>query len=144
MSTFVDIILRRFCMNRKGGTGESGWGHPQGDMPIVARWHAHGSCCDWNAMVDTGWSNSCLGHTNVVRKYYLHLAGFISGSEGNLGSQRVFAGWECWPVEGLLLGAGWKSDYVTLISHCHKWHRSTNGHQIRPQAGQDNSACHFR
>ena len=28
-----------------------------------------------NAMVDTGWSNSCLGHTNRLTKRYSHLAG---------------------------------------------------------------------
>ena len=26
----------RFCVSRKGGTGGGGWGHPQGDMHMVA------------------------------------------------------------------------------------------------------------
>ena len=25
-----------FCVSRKGGTGKGGWGHPQGDMHMVA------------------------------------------------------------------------------------------------------------
>ena len=28
-----------------------------------------------NALVGTGWANSCLGFTNVVRKCYSHLVG---------------------------------------------------------------------
>ena len=27
--------------------------------------------------------------------------------------------------EGFLLSAGWKLQYVTLTSHCHKWHRAS-------------------
>ena len=34
MSIFVDIILH--SVSRKGGTGEGGWGHPQGNMCMVA------------------------------------------------------------------------------------------------------------
>ena len=28
--------LRSFCVSRKGGTGDGGWGHPQGEMHMVA------------------------------------------------------------------------------------------------------------
>ena len=43
-----------------------------------------------------------------------------------------------------LLGAGWKSHYVTLTSYCHKWHR-INGRRTRPGLGQEDKTkvCHF-
>ena len=28
--------MHGFCVNRKGGTGGDGWGHPQGDIHMVA------------------------------------------------------------------------------------------------------------
>ena len=84
-STFVDVtcavrrkdslcaLARWFCVSRKGrqgevgGTGGGGWGHP-----AVCR----------NALVGTGWSNSCLVCTNRLRKYCSHLVGssFLAGS----------------------------------------------------------------
>ena len=42
--------------------------------------------------VGTGWSNSCLGCTNRLLS---PCRGFISGSQGDLGSERAFAGREC-------------------------------------------------
>ena len=64
MSTLVDIILHvQCCVSRKGQTEGGGWDHPQGDMHMVA---IVAGCR--NAMVGTGWSNSCLGHTNGLRK----------------------------------------------------------------------------
>jgi len=30
------LSWRGFCISRKGGTEGSGWGHPQGDMHMVA------------------------------------------------------------------------------------------------------------
>ena len=50
-----------FCVSRKGGTGGGGtgggeWGHPQGDMHMVAA----GLSCQ-SAMVGTMWANSCPG-----------------------------------------------------------------------------------
>ena len=67
---------RRFCVSRKGGTGGGGWGHPQGDMHMVA---ARLGC--QSAMVGTGWANSCLGCMDRLRKRYSHLVGgsFLAG-----------------------------------------------------------------
>ena len=67
MSTFVDVycavcrkdslcvLVRWFCVSRKGGTGGGGWGHPQGDLHMLAVV----AVCR-NALVCAGWSNSCL------------------------------------------------------------------------------------
>ena len=55
---------------RKGGTGGGGWGHPQGDMHMVA---ARLGC--QSAMVGTGWANSCPGCMDRLRKRYSHLVG---------------------------------------------------------------------
>ena len=41
-----------------------------------------------------------------------------------------------------LLGAGWKSHYVTLTSYCHKWHR-INGRRTRPSLGQEDKTKVF-
>ena len=30
------VSVHGFCVNGKGGTGGDGWGHPQGDMHVVA------------------------------------------------------------------------------------------------------------
>ena len=76
MSTFVDVtfavrrkdslcaLARWFCVSRKGGTGGGG----QGDLHMVAVV----AVCR-NALVGTGWSNSCLVCTNRLRKYCSHL-----------------------------------------------------------------------
>ena len=53
--------MRWFCISKKGGIGEGGtggggWGHPQGDMHMVAA----GLSCQ-SAMVGTMWANSCPG-----------------------------------------------------------------------------------
>ena len=83
-STFVDVtcavrrkdslcaLARWFCVSRKGG-----WGHPQGDLHMLAVV----AVCR-NALVGTGWSNSCLVCTNRLRKYCSHLVGssFLAGS----------------------------------------------------------------
>ena len=58
------------CMSGKGGTGGGGWGHPQGDMDMVAVVAGYR-----NGLVRTGCANSCLGCTNVIRKCYSHLVG---------------------------------------------------------------------
>ena len=68
MSTFVDVTL-----HRKGGTGGrwtggGGWGHPQGDLIMVVVV----AVCR-NALVGTGWSNSCLVCTKRLRKHCSHL-----------------------------------------------------------------------
>ena len=42
--------MRTFYISRKGGKGGGGWGHPQGDMHMVA---ARLGC--QSAMVGTGW-----------------------------------------------------------------------------------------
>ena len=48
--------MRWFCVSRKGGTGGGAWGHPQGDMHMVAA----GLSCQ-STMVGTVWANSCPG-----------------------------------------------------------------------------------
>ena len=53
-----------FCVSRKGGTG----GGVQGDLHMVAVV----AVCR-NALVGTGWSNSCLVCTNRLRKHCSHL-----------------------------------------------------------------------
>ena len=78
MSTFVDVKIaqctekivsaRWFCVSRKGGTGGGGWGRPQGDLHMVAVV----AVCR-NALVGTGWSNSCLVRTNRLRKHCSHI-----------------------------------------------------------------------
>ena len=78
MSTFVDVKIaqctekivsaRWFCISRKGGTGGGGWGYPQGDLHMVAVV----AVCR-NALVGTGWSNSCLVCTNRLRKHCSHI-----------------------------------------------------------------------
>ena len=52
----MEKIVSQFCVNRKGGTGGSGWGHPQGDMHMVVARLSYQS-----AMVGTVWANSCPG-----------------------------------------------------------------------------------
>ena len=68
-----------------------GWGHPQGDMHMVA-----GTFGCQSAMVVTRWANSCHGCTEMLRKHYFHLVGgsFLAG-EGCLGSKQVFDNREC-------------------------------------------------
>ena len=46
----------------------SGWGYPQGDLHMVAVVAVYR-----NALVGTGWSNSCLVCTNRLRKHCSHL-----------------------------------------------------------------------
>ena len=57
-------------MNRKGGTGGGGWGHPKGDLHMLAVV----AVCR-NTLVGTGWSNSCPVCTNRLRKHCSHLVG---------------------------------------------------------------------
>ena len=60
------MLARWFCVSRKGGTGGGGWG----DLHMVAVV----AVCR-NALVGTGWSNSCLVCTNRLRKHCSHLVG---------------------------------------------------------------------
>ena len=64
----VSAHLRWFCISRKGGTGGGAWGHPQGDLHMVAVV----AVCR-NALGGTGWSNSCLACTNRLKKHCSHL-----------------------------------------------------------------------
>ena len=57
-------------MNRKGGTGRGGWGHPQGAMHMAA---ARLGCT--KTMVGTWWANSQPGCISKHRKCYFHLSG---------------------------------------------------------------------
>ena len=61
-------LSRWFCVSRKGGTGGGGWEYPQDDLHMVAVV----AVCR-NALVGTGWSNSCLVCTNRLRKHCSHL-----------------------------------------------------------------------
>ena len=71
-----------------------GWGHPQDGLYMVAA-----RLGNQRAMVCTEWANSCPGCKNRSRKSTtLTFWGFISGREGGLGSERVFANRECWLI----------------------------------------------
>ena len=69
---------RWFCVSRKGEKGGGSWHRLQGDMHMV-------TVCR-NALVGTGWSNSCLVCTNRLRNHCSLLVGYvvISGSNGFL------------------------------------------------------------
>ena len=43
----------------------------------------HGNCCGRH-LVGTGWANSCLGYTNVVREHYTYLVGASSYNHNTL------------------------------------------------------------
>ena len=88
----------RFCVSRKDGTGGGGWGHPQGDMHMVA---ARLGC--QSAMVGTRWANSCPGCMNRLRKCYSHL---VEGSF--LGGKAAWALSRCLITES--------AGYCTLIN----------------------------
>ena len=61
-----------FCVGRKGGTEEGGWGHPQGAMHITADRLGY-----IEALVGTKWASSHSGCMNWLRKCYFH---FLGGS----------------------------------------------------------------
>ena len=64
-----------------------GWGHPQGDLHMLAVV----AVCR-NALVGTGWSNSCLVCTNRLRKHCSHLVG------SSFLAVKVFSALNvCWP-----------------------------------------------
>ena len=67
--------MRRFCISSRGGTRGGGWGHPQGDMHVVA---ARLGC--QSTVVGTGWANSHPGCMHSLRKYYSHLVRVLSKS----------------------------------------------------------------
>ena len=59
--------MRRFCISRKGGTRGGGWGHPQGDMHMVAA----GLGCE-SAMVGTVYFKTILQslvHATLTQYY---------------------------------------------------------------------------
>ena len=67
----VDVILRSAHLRTGERVGQGGgWDYPQGDMHMLAVV----AVCR-NALVGTGWSNSCLACTNRLRKHYSHLVG---------------------------------------------------------------------
>ena len=94
-----------FCVNRKGGTGGGGWGHPQGDMHMVA---ARLGC--QSAMVGTGWANCCPGCMDRLRKHYSHL---VRGS--------FLAGKVAWTLSGCMTTES--ADYCMLVNEW-VWSRS--------------------
>ena len=50
-SAHLVTSLRSFCVSRKGGTGDGGWGHPQGEMHMVAAKHG----CQGTMVEDLPW-----------------------------------------------------------------------------------------
>ena len=62
------VSMHGSCVNRIGGTGGGGWGHPQGDMHMVAVVVGFR-----NGLVGIGWAYSCLGCT-----YSHHVGGSIN------------------------------------------------------------------
>ena len=58
------------CISRKGGTGGGGWGHPQGDVHMVAA-----RLCFERAMVGTGWATPCPDCMARLREHHSHLVG---------------------------------------------------------------------
>ena len=85
-------------MSRKGGTGGSGWGHPQGAMHMVA---ARLGCK--RTMVGNWLANSRPGCTSRLRKRYSHLLG---GSY--LAGKASWAPSRCLPTES--------ADYCMLVN----------------------------
>ena len=78
-------LVCRIYINKNGGTGGGGWVHPQNAMYT---WQLI-----YKAMVGTGWTNSCLGCTEGLRKCYSYLVeGLNSNEKGGLSSERLF----CW------------------------------------------------
>ena len=71
-----------FCISRKGGTGGSGWGHPNCAVHMAAPRLER-------VMGGTGWANSHSSSVNRLRKGYFHLLGVPFG-QGRL-SEQVFA-----------------------------------------------------
>ena len=59
----VPVCLQAGSAYRKGGTGGGGWGHPQGDMHMVAA-----RLGSQRAMVWTRWVNSRPGCMNRLMK----------------------------------------------------------------------------
>jgi len=69
---------------QKGWDTGGGWGHPQGDMHMVAARLE-------KAMVGTKWATSCPDCMDKLRKHHSHTCrGLVSGEEGCLGSERVY------------------------------------------------------
>ena len=67
---YLCTLVCRFCISRKGGTGGAEWGHPQGDMHVVAA----GLGCK-RTMVATRLANFHLGCMKELRKCYSPLVG---------------------------------------------------------------------
>ena len=88
-----------------GGTGGGGFGHLQGDMHMVA---ANLGC--QSAMVGTGWTKSCPGCMDRLRKHYSHIVG---GS--------LLAGKVAWALSGFLKTES--ADYCMLVNEW-AWLRS--------------------
>ena len=92
-------------MGRKGGTGGVGWGHPQGDMHMVA---AQLGC--QSAMVETGLANSCPGCMDRLTKRYSYLVG-----------DSFLAGKAAWALSGCMTTES--ADYCMLVNEW-AWSRS--------------------
>ena len=114
------------CVSRKGGTGGSGWGHPQGDMHMVA---ARLGC--QSAM------NSCPGCMDRLRNRYSHLVGgsFLAGKVASCPScmnrlrnryshlvgGSFLAGKVAWTLSGCMTTES--ADYCMLVNEW-AWSRS--------------------
>ena len=95
-------LCARFCVSRKGGTGGVGWGHPAGDMHMVA---AQLGC--QSAMVGTGLANSCPGCMDRLTKRYSYLVG-----------DSFLAGKAAWALSGCMTTES--ADYCMLYGQGHK------------------------
>ena len=83
------MLVRRFCVSRKGGTGGGGWGHPHGAVHMAAARLGF-----QRTIVGTGWANSQPGYMSRLRKHYSHLSGGSSLAEN--ASQALS---RCLPIE---------------------------------------------
>ena len=75
----LHVLACGLCVRRKGGTGGGAWGHPQGDMQMVAARLGYEK-----VMVGTGWATSrpeCM-HGQAYKTPPSPCRGLISGKEG--------------------------------------------------------------
>ena len=86
------MLARKFLVSRKGGAGRGGWGHWQGDMQMAA---TRLGCK--RAMVCTEWANIPPWlHKQAQKRLLSPFWRFISGRDGGLGTEQVFANKTGW------------------------------------------------
>ena len=88
----LHVLACGLCVRRKGGTGGGAWGHPQGDMQMVAARLGYEK-----VMVGTGWATSRPECMDRLTKHHPHLVGvWFLARKAALGSELVYEYWECW------------------------------------------------